>query len=86
MTLDSVLTLAREALWVAFCVCGPVLAATSLVGLLVAIGQAITQVNEGSLPFTAKLVTSLAVILYLGSWMLTRLVWFVNTTLSGGVR
>ena len=86
MNLDSVTALTRESLWIAFCVCGPVLAATTLVGLLVSIGQAITQVNEGSLAFTAKLITSLAVILYLGSWMLSSLVWFVTSTISGGAR
>ena len=86
MNLDSVIALTREALWVSTCVCGPVLAATTVVGLMVSVGQAITQVNEGSLAFTAKLITSLAVILYLGSWMLTTLVWFVSATISGGVR
>jgi len=54
----------REALWVTLQIGGPLLILLLIVGLVVAVFQALTQVNEASLSFLPKM-TALAVALIL---------------------
>jgi flagellar biosynthetic protein FliQ len=75
-----------DALWVALCVAGPILGLTTGVGLGVSMVQALTQVNEGSIAFVAKLVTTITVILVAGSWMLVTLVTFLTRMLEIPIR
>lgn len=67
--MEQVTLAAREALWVSLQVGGPVLVAMLLVGLGVAIFQALTQIQEASLGFLPKVgVLGLALVL-LGPFM-----------------
>jgi flagellar biosynthesis protein FliQ len=61
----------------------PLMLVTSVVGLGVALLQAVTQINEPSLNFIPKLVVSGLMILLMGSWMLQTLVNFVGHMLDG---
>lgn len=74
-----VLGLAREALWVAFMVGGPILAISLVVGVVVSVIQAVTQVNEMTLTFVPKLVGVFVGMLLFGPWMLETLVGFSQT-------
>jgi flagellar biosynthetic protein FliQ len=65
--------LLREAVAVALKLAGPMLVLSMLVGVVVAIFQAVTQIHEQSLSFILKVVVVLAVLLIGGSWMLTTL-------------
>ena len=65
-----VLGLAREALWVSLMVGGPILGISLVVGVVVSILQAVTQVNEQSLSFVPKVVAVFAGVLLFGPWML----------------
>ena len=49
---------------------GPLLLLSMLVGVLVAIFQAVTQIHEQSLAFILKLIVVVGVLLVGGSWML----------------
>lgn len=49
-----------------------------LVGLIVAIFQATTQINEQTLSFLPRLATTLLVLIFAGKWMLTRLMDFAT--------
>ncbi|NMA68392.1 MAG: flagellar biosynthesis protein FliQ [Desulfitobacterium sp.] len=70
MSENDVLYLAKEALMTALMVGGPVLGASLLVGLLVSIFQAMTQIQEQTLTFIPKILAIVAVLLLLGPWML----------------
>jgi flagellar biosynthetic protein FliQ len=63
----------REAVGVAIKLAGPMLVLSMLVGVVVAIFQAVTQIHEQTLSFILKLVVVVAVLLIGGSWMLTTL-------------
>ncbi|MBS1482244.1 MAG: flagellar biosynthesis protein FliQ [Clostridium sp.] len=69
MNLEQVMEIMKEAMLVAFEIAGPLLIISIVVGLLVAIFQAATQIHEQTLTFVPKLLVIALVLLALGSWM-----------------
>ncbi|NLX63689.1 MAG: flagellar biosynthesis protein FliQ [Clostridiaceae bacterium] len=65
------LDVARDALLTVIKVASPVLLIGLLVGLIVSIFQATTQINEQSLHFVPKIIAMIVTLLLLGSWILT---------------
>ncbi len=65
------LDVARDAMLTVIKVSAPVLLIGLLVGLIVSIFQATTQIQEQSLHFVPKILAMLVAMLLLGSWMLT---------------
>ena len=63
-------------------VSAPVLAAALIVGLLVSLFQAVTQINEATLAFVPKLLAVIAVFAIAGPWMLTMLVEYIRRILE----
>ena len=76
MNPDAVLSLARDSSLVMLYVAGPVLAAGLIVGVIVSVFQAVTQVQEASLSFVPKLAAVLLVFAFMGHWMLAQLVTY----------
>lgn len=74
MSQDSVVNLALEALMVTLKVAGPILFVALVVGLLVSIFQAITQIQELTLAFIPKILAVGVVIALAGPWMLDQMV------------
>ncbi|HNL21925.1 MAG TPA: flagellar biosynthesis protein FliQ, partial [Rhodocyclaceae bacterium] len=70
--------LGRQAIEVTLVVAAPMLLAGLLVGLIISIFQAATQVNEATLQFVPKLVVMLLVLLIAGPWMLQFLVDYIE--------
>ena len=70
------LGLGREALWVALMVGGPILGISLVVGVVVSIIQAVTQVNEQTLTFVPKLVAVFVGLLIFGPWMMETMLGF----------
>jgi len=71
---DTVISLATQAMTLAFEVAGPILLVGLVVGLLVSLFQAVTQIQEQSLSFIPKIVALAVLIVILGPWMLDRMV------------
>lgn len=63
-------------------VSAPVLGVVLVVGLLVSLFQAVTQINEATLAFVPKLIAAMAVFALAGPWMLTMLVEYIRRTLE----
>ena len=63
-------------------VSAPVLGVVLLVGLLVSLFQAITQIHEATLAFVPKLIAAMAVFALAGPWMLTMLVEYIRRTIE----
>jgi flagellar biosynthetic protein FliQ len=78
MNPQFVLTMGQEAMTLLLMVAAPVLGMVLIVGLVVSIFQAITQINEATLAFVPKLVAALLVLALAGPWMLTTLVEYVR--------
>ena len=78
MNQDTVVSLATQAMTLALKVAGPMLLAGLIIGLLVSIFQAVTQIQEQSLTFIPKVVGVAALIVLLGPWMLDQLVTYAQ--------
>lgn len=74
MSPEAVLTIGREALWLALMLGAPLLITALAVGVLVGLFQAATQINEMTLSFIPKLLAMAVVIVVAGPWMLRLLV------------
>jgi flagellar biosynthetic protein FliQ len=70
MTEDMIVNLGTEALKTTGLVAGPILVTTLVVGLLVSIFQALTQINEATLTFIPKMLVVAIVVILAGPWML----------------
>jgi flagellar biosynthetic protein FliQ len=82
MTDASVLDLAQRALMVAVMVSAPVLGIGLVVGLIVSIFQAATQIQEMTLTFVPKILAIIAAVVVFGPWMLHSLVNFTTKLLT----
>ena len=51
---------------------------STIVGLIISIGQAATQIQEQTLATTLKLITVVAVLLMMGGWMGAQIMAFAN--------
>jgi len=76
MTTDFVLYIAREALITAFYILLPVLGAGLVIGLLVGIFQATTQINEMTVTFVPKIIIVFLIIFLLLPWFLQLMMGF----------
>lgn len=82
MTDQVVISLAREAVLTVLVVAGPALGIGMLVGLIISIFQATTQIQEQTLTFVPKIVAVLVSIVIFGPWMIRILVDFADRLLS----
>lgn len=78
MTEDLVLKLAQEAMKTTAFVAAPILVSTLVVGLVVSIFQALTQINESSLTFIPKMLVVGIVLVLAGPWMLDLLTHYTT--------
>ena len=73
MNAEYVMTIARQAIEVTILIASPLLGSALIIGLIVSIFQAATQINEATLSFIPKLLGVLVVIIILGPWILSLL-------------
>ena len=71
MTPESVMSMGRHAMEVTLMVAAPMLLVALIIGLIVSIFQAATQINEQTLSFIPKLVGIFAAMIIAGPWMLS---------------
>lgn len=82
MTPDFALSLGQEALKVGLMVGLPVLGLGLVAGLLVALFQATTQINEASLQFLPKILAAALGMVIFGPWMLNTMVEFTHRMIT----
>lgn len=78
MTPESVVLIGQEAIKITALVAAPVLGSALVVGLLIGMFQAATQIQETTLSFIPKLAIMAFTLLTAGSWMLGLLVSFTR--------
>jgi flagellar biosynthetic protein FliQ len=82
MNPESVMTLGRHAIEVTLLIASPMLLVALVVGLLISIFQAATQINEATLSFIPKLIGIFAAMIIGGPWMLSVLVDYMRQVLT----
>ncbi len=70
MTEETVLQLGINAIQTMVFLAGPVLVVAMVVGIVISILQAITQINEQTLTFVPKMVAVILTLIVMGPWML----------------
>ena len=78
MNQDTVVNLATQAMDLALKVAGPLLIVGLVIGVLVSIFQAVTQIQEQSLSLIPKIVGVAVVVVVLGPWMLGQVVSYTT--------
>ena len=78
MNIELVNEVLHEAVWLVIKLCAPMLLLSMLVGVLLAIFQAVTQIHEQTLSFIFKLVVVVSVLLIGGSWMMQNLLDYAH--------
>ncbi|MBI5161580.1 MAG: flagellar biosynthetic protein FliQ [Micrococcales bacterium] len=82
MTAAAGLDWFRQMLWTAVIVGGPPVAAGLVVGLVVAVLQAATQVNDSAVSYAPKALATVSALAVAGSWMLARVAEFASEALT----
>ena len=82
MDAQQVFTFGQQGMLMLLTVSAPVLLVVLLVGLVVSILQAATQIHEATLSFVPKIVAVVAVLAFAGPWMVTTLVEYLQRTLQ----
>ncbi len=81
MDAQSVFTAGQQGLYLLLMVSAPVLVVVLVVGLVVSIFQAATQINEATLSFVPKIIAAVAVLAVAGPWMMSTLVDYLRGVL-----
>lgn len=77
MTVETVIDIASEALFLVIKVSLPVLLVSLCVGLIISIFQTVTSIQEQTLTFVPKIVAVFLSLILLGNWMVTCIVDFM---------
>ena len=77
------LDMVREALMITLTISAPILVAGILVGLIISIAQAVTQIQEQTLSFVPKIAAMILVSVALLSWIATQLIDFATIMFEG---
>lgn len=76
MDADAVIDIGRQAMQVTMLLAAPILLASLAVGLIIAMFQAATQINEMTLSFVPKLMIVAVVLIGAGPWLLRQIMGF----------
>ncbi len=78
MTPELVLEIGRQAIEMTLMLAAPLLLSALVIGLIVSIFQAATQINEATLSFIPKLIGTFLVLILAGPWMLQLMVDYIR--------
>jgi flagellar biosynthesis protein FliQ len=78
MTDQIVLELGRNALTTTLMLAGPILGIAMVVGLVISIFQAVTQINEATLTFVPKIIAIFAAFAVFGAWMISTMIGYTS--------
>ena len=83
MTPETVMTMGRDAMQVTLMIAAPLLLVALVIGLVVSIFQAATQINEATLSFIPKLVGIFVALVVAGPWMLSVMLDYMRQVFTG---
>ncbi|AEA58728.1 MULTISPECIES: flagellar biosynthesis protein FliQ [Burkholderia] len=81
MTPESVMTLGHQAMMIGLLLAAPLLLVALVVGLVVSLFQAATQINESTLSFIPKLLAIVVTMVIAGPWMLSTMLDYMRDIL-----
>ena len=81
MDAQQVFTFGQQGLYMLMLVAAPILIVVLLVGVVVSVIQAATQINEATLSFVPKVIATVLTLAIAGPWMMNTLVEYIQRTL-----
>ena len=81
MDAQQVFTFGQQGLYMMMLVAAPILIVVLLVGVVISVIQAATQINEATLSFVPKVIAAVLTLAVAGPWMMTTLVEYIQRTL-----
>ena len=82
MTPEIAVDLFREALWLIVLIVGLAVVPSLVVGLIVAMFQAATQINEQTLSFLPRLIVMLLTLIWAGPWLVRQLMEYTQNMIQ----
>ncbi|MGG1292518.1 flagellar biosynthesis protein FliQ [Bacillus smithii] len=82
MNPEMVISLAEKGVYMILILSGPIMLIGLIIGLVVSIFQAMTQIQEQTLAFIPKIVAMLVGLVFFGPWMLTHMISYTSQILS----
>lgn len=82
MTPELVISIGKSALETAILISAPMLLLSLIIGLIISIFQAVTQINEATLTFVPKILVTFIALLVFFPWMLRIMLGFTTTLFS----
>jgi len=82
MDAQQVFTFGQQGLYMMMLVAAPILIVVLLVGVVISVIQAATQINEATLSFVPKVIAAILTLAVAGPWMMTELVEYIQRTLQ----
>ena len=82
MTPEMAVEILRSALWLTIVLVSAIIVPGLLVGLVVAIFQAATSINEQTLSFLPRLITTLLALSVLGHWFIDQLISYTEALIT----
>lgn len=86
MDAEAVIQLAENGIYTVLMICGPIILIALVVGLLISIIQATTQIQEQTLAFAPKIVAVLIGLIIFGPWMLSHMLSYATDIFSNLTR
>lgn len=78
MTPEAVITIGQQAVEMTLMISAPLLLTALVIGLVVSIFQAATQINEMTLSFIPKMLGIFIVLVFAGPWMISLMVDYIQ--------
>ena len=79
MTPETIMSMGNQAIQVSLVLAAPLLLVALVVGLIISIFQAATQINEATLSFIPKLLAVFATMVIAGPWMLNQMLDYMRS-------
>ncbi|XJZ28511.1 flagellar biosynthesis protein FliQ [Bacillota bacterium Lsc_1132] len=86
MSAETVISIAERGIYTVLMVSGPLLVLALVVGLIISIFQATTQIQEQTLAFVPKIVAVLLGLVFFGPWMLSYMLSYASEIFSNLTR
>jgi flagellar biosynthetic protein FliQ len=86
MSPETVISIAERGIYTVLMVCGPLMLIALVVGLLISIFQATTQIQEQTLAFVPKIIAVMLGIVFFGPWMLSHMLSYASEIFSNLTR
>jgi flagellar biosynthetic protein FliQ len=83
MNEDMAIQIGADAIKTTMMLAGPMLVAALVIGLVVSVLQAITQINEATLTFIPKMIAIVLVMVVMGPWMMEVMSQYAVQVLGG---